>query len=77
MTLLEDFRYYEYMLIDFYYAHYFLLIAIIVGGLTLIFLIPFGFAIYKADKTPDEEETKKRLTAKGIKICMDGGMILN
>ena len=68
MTLLESFRYYEYILIDFYNAHYFLLVAIIVGGLTLIFLIPFGFAIYKADKEPEVE--KRKLTAKSKYVLM-------
>lgn len=66
MTLLEDFRYYEFILIDFYYDHYFLLISIIIGGLTSVSLGLFGFFLYRADEVPKEEnkETKKETFGK-------------
>lgn len=69
MTLLEDFRYYEYMLIDFYYNHYFLLVSLIVGGLTLISIVWLGFAFYRADRESEEEKkTEKRLNSKGKRV---------
>lgn len=65
---IEFVRYYENILIKFYHEHYFLLIAIILAVCMTIFLIPFGFAVYRAEKElAEERKAREKETAKGTR----------